>query len=117
MELIDQPTEQISTIFLILISFAFPSTLSDGQILIKLLAKNTDQNKVMCFKCFNDDCETAYIDSIAGPAAVFLSSKKLYYFEILTGKTLIDCEVQWLAVRQGGSTLAVLVATGEPSQL
>ena len=59
---IDQPTEQISTMFLILISFAFLSTLSDGQILIKLLAKNSDQNKVICF---NDDCETAYIDIIS----------------------------------------------------
>ena len=45
----------------------------------------------MCFKCFNDDCETAYIDNIGGPV-VFMSTKKLYYFEILTGKTLTDCE-------------------------
>ena len=58
---IDQPTEQISTMFLILISFAFPSHLSDGQILIKLLAKKADQNKVICF---NDDSETAYIDYV-----------------------------------------------------
>ena len=77
MEHIDQPAEQISTIFLILISFAFPSPLSDGQILIKLLGKkNVDQNKVICF---NDDCETAYIDDTARPV-VFMSTKKLYLF-------------------------------------
>ena len=71
---IDQPTEQISTMFLILISFAFPSHLSDGQILIKLLAKNADQNKV---RCFNDDSGTAHIDYIASHAGS-MSTEKLF---------------------------------------
>ena len=88
MELIDQLTEQISTMFLILISFAFPSHLSDGQILIKLLAKNADQNKVICF---NDDSETAYIDYVyCSASSTYLCQLEKIFWK--TGKTLTDCE-------------------------
>ena len=47
-----------------------------------------------------------------------MSTKKLYYFEMLTGKTLIDCEEPAVASETGRVSPAVLViASSEPSEL
>ena len=51
-------------------------------------------------------------------SVVFMSTKKLYYFEMLTGKTLIDCEEPAVTSETGRVSPAVLVlATSEPSEL